>query len=299
MVRLTKTLPAICLGLVILVLAAALPGRAVDAAASPRKAPADPRRVVALAPSITEIIFALGQAHRLQGVTRFSDYPAAAQSPPKVGSYKHLDLERIVALRPDLCIGVKDGNPPHVVARLRGLGIPVYLVDPKNLEGVIASVRQIGALLGAKDQARALGADMQHRIDRVKALVAQTEYRPRVFFQIGIAPIISAGNQTFINELITLAGGINLAAGSVPYPRFSREKVLALKPEVIIITSMARGQTFEQVKAQWAGWPNLPAAAQGRIFIVDSNTMDRPTPRLVDGLELLCRLIHPELGSPR
>jgi iron complex transport system substrate-binding protein len=172
-------------------------------------------------------------------------------------------------------------------------------VDPKNLAGVIASVRQIGALLGAKDQARALGADMQHRIDRVKALVAQTEYRPRVFFQIGIAPIISAGDRTFINELITLAGGINLAAGSVPYPRFSREKVLALKPEVIIITSMARGQAFERVKAQWAGWPNLPAAVQGRIYIVDSNTLDRPTPRLVDGLELLCRLIHPELGSPR
>lgn len=261
------------------------------------RVPDDPQRVIALAPSITEIIFALGQEHRLKGATQFSDFPPAALSLPRVGSYIHLDLERIVSLRPDLCIGVKDGNPQHVVARLTELQIPVYVVDPRNLEGVMHSILEIGALLGAGEQAQTLVADMRRRIDRVRHLVAQTRRRPRVFFQIDIAPIISVGAHTFINELISLAGGKNLAEGPVAYPRFSREQVLAMRPEVIIITSMARGEAFERVKAEWSGWPGLPAAAQDRIFVVDSNTFDRPTPRLVAGLERLCRLIHPELGE--
>lgn len=260
------------------------------------KVPEMPRRVIALAPSLTEIIFALGREQQLKGVTQFSDYPPAAQSQPKVGSYIHLDLERIVALRPDLCIGIKDGNPQYVVARLSELQIPVYLVDPRNLEGVMNTILEIGKLLGAKKRAQALVADMHRRIERVRHLVAQTHSRPKVFFQIGVAPIISVGNHTFANELISLAGGENVAAGPIAYPRFSREKVLARRPEVIIITSMARGEAFNRVKAQWSSWPDLPAAAQHRIFLVDSDIFDRPTPRLVTGLELLCRLIHPELA---
>jgi len=116
-----------------------------------------------------------------------------------------------------------------------------------------------------------------------------------VFFQIGITPIVAVGTNTFIHELIELAGGRNLTAGPTPYPRFTREQVLAMAPEVLIITSMTRGGAFEQVKAEWLRWPQMPAARDGRVHLVDSNIFDRPSPRLVDALELMARLTQPSL----
>ena len=257
--------------------------------------PDKPQRVVSLAPSITEIVFALDQGHRLQGVTTYSDFPPEAVKLPKVGSYVHLDLEKIVALKPDLCIAIKDGNPRVIAQRLESLKIPVYAVDPNNLETIMKTVLEIGTLLNAKGRANQLVQNMDLRIQKVKSLVAKTTHRPRVFLQIGVSPIVSAGTHTFIHELIVIAGGTNLSAGPIPYPRFSREKVLALSPEIIIITSMARSAVFEKVKAEWGKWPNMPAVRNQRIYVEDSNFFDRPTPRLVDGLELLIRLIHPEL----
>ena len=129
----------------------------------------------------------------------------------------------------------------------------------------------------------------------MKSLISQDTYRPGVFFQIGISPIVSVGTDTFLHELIVLAGGKNLADGKTPYPRFSREQVLALAPEIFIVTSMARQAVFERVKAEWRRWPSMPAVRNERIFLVDSNLFDRPSPRLVDGLEMLIKLIHPEL----
>ncbi len=257
--------------------------------------PDQPLRVVSLAPSITEIVYALDQGHCLKGVTTYSDFPSEAIKLPKVGSYVHLDLEKIVALKPDLCIAIKDGNPRVIAQRLESLKIPVYAVDPNNLETVMKTILEIGTLLNAKDQADRLVQMMDLRIQKVKSLVANVTHRPGVFFQIGISPIVSVGTHTFIHELIVIAGGTNLAAGPIPYPRFSREKVLSLSPEVIIITSMARSAAFEKVKAEWEKWPTMPAVRNQRIYLEDSNFFDRPSPRLVDGLELIIRMIHPEL----
>jgi iron complex transport system substrate-binding protein len=260
--------------------------------------PDDPGRVISLAPSITEIVYALEQEHRLKGVTRYSDYPGEAKKLPRIGSYVRLDIERIVALNPDLCIAIKDGNPKEVIDRLDALRIPVYVVNPHNLDTILATILEIGAILNAGHRAKTLTTSMRSRIQRVKSRIAQVNYRPRVFFQIGISPIVSAGTDTFIHELIEIAGGKNLAEGRIAYPRFSREQVLALEPEVFIITSMARQAGFEQVKTEWRRWPNIPAVRDDRIFLVDSNLFDRPSPRLVDGLELLTGLFHPELQEP-
>jgi len=257
--------------------------------------PDDPQRIVSLAPSITEIIFQLNQAYRLKGVTQYSNYPAKASELPKVGSYIRLDLERILALRPDLCMAIKDGNPKEIVDRLQSMQIPVYVVDPRNLETVIQTIVEIGSLLNASENANILANEMRNRLQRIRALVARTDQWPRVFIQIGISPIISAGSKTFIHDLILIAGGINVAAGYTDYPRFSREQVLALSPDVIIITSMARQAVFQRVKTQWSSWSDMPAARDQRIFIVDSDVFDRPSPRLLDGLEILVQLIHPEL----
>ncbi len=257
--------------------------------------PQTPQRVISLAPSITEIIFAVGQEHRLKGVSRFSDYPLAATKLPKIGSYTQPDLERIVALNPDLCIATKDGNPKRVIERLRSLNIPVYAVDPRNLDKVMSTILDIGTLLDASDKAKTLVDSMRLRIEAVKSVIKEARTQPRVFFQIGISPIVSIGTDSFINELIVLAGGINVAAGDITYPRFSREQVLALSPDVFIITSMARDAVFEKVKAEWNQWPNIPAVRNQRIHLVDSNVFDRPSPRLVEALEVLAKLIHPEL----
>ena len=257
--------------------------------------PDNPARIVSLAPSITEIIFALGEGGRLKGVTEHCDFPARAQSLPKIGSYVHPDLERIVALKPDLCIGVRDGNPLSAADRLGALGIPLYAVDPRNLETVVDTVLEIGRLLNVTAKAQLVAKEMRDRIERVKALVAGAKSRPGIFFQIGIVPIVSAGSHTLIDELTTVAGGRNLAEGPVSYPRYSKEQVLALQPEIIIITSMTREEDLAGVKDEWKQFDSLPAVRNKRIYIVDANLFDRPTPRLVEGLETLAGIIHPEL----
>lgn len=257
--------------------------------------PQNPQRVVALAPSVTEIVYALGQQQRLKGVTRFSDFPEAAKQLPRVGSYVHLDVERIAALKPDLCIGVKDGNPLSAVTRLQAIGIPFYAVHPVNLETVMQSIETIGDLLGASQAAAQTVMEMRKRIDHVKTIVAAADRKPRVFIQIGVSPIVSVGSRTFIDQLITLAGGTNIAAGSTPYPRFSREQVISLAPDVMVITSMARATVFDKVKAEWMQWPAIPAVRNQAVFIAPTNIFDRPTPRLVEGLEQMARYIHPKL----
>jgi iron complex transport system substrate-binding protein len=257
--------------------------------------PDDPQRVVALAPSITEIIFALGQQDRLKGTTQFSNYPAEAAKLPKIGSYVRLDLERIVALHPDLCIAIKDGNPKDTIERLQSLNIPVFAVNPRNLETVMQTIQKVGDILNASERAKTLVQAMRGRIQRVDALVASIDQRPRVFIQIGISPIISAGTNTFIHELIVRAGGINVAAGKKAYPHFSREQVLALAPDVLIITSMSRSGAFEKAKSDWRRLIDTPAGLGKRIYTVDSDVFDRPSPRLLDALEILTRLLHPEL----
>jgi iron complex transport system substrate-binding protein len=283
---------------VILWLAFALPlmaKKAEDQLGREIRIPDDPQRVVALAPSITEIIFALGQQNRLKGTTQFSNYPAEAANLPKVGSYVRLDLERIVALNPDLCIAIKDGNPKVTIERLQNLNIPVFAVNPRNLETMMQTIQTLGDILNAPEKAETLVQAMRGRIQRIDALVAGIEQRPRVFIQIGISPIISAGTKTFIHELIVRAGGINVAAGKKAYPHFSREQVLALAPDVLLITSMSRSGAFKKAKADWRRLFDAPAGFEKRIYTVDSDVFDRPSPRLLDALETLTRLLHPEL----
>jgi len=254
------------------------------------------KRVVSLAPSITEIVYELNCEDRLKGVTIFSDFPEDALRLPKVGSYVNLDLEKIVSLQPDLCIAIKDGNPKAVISRLEALGITVYAVNPRGIETVMTSILEIGELLEVTEKARNLVQDMRLRIRRVETIVSAVDHHPRVFFQIGISPIVSAGSDTFIHELIVKAGGMNLAGDYPSYPRFSTEEIVVASPDIIIISSMAREKVFEKVKSQWQQWASIPAVKRDRIFVVDSNVFDRPTPRLIDALEILVQLIHPELN---
>jgi iron complex transport system substrate-binding protein len=234
----------------------------VDQAGREVRVPDDPQRVIALAPSLTEMVYALGAESQLHGVTEFSNFPDAARALPRVGSY----------IRPDV-------------------------VDPRNLQGIMETITGIGDVLGVPEKAVALVRDMRSRIDRVKARVAGTTGRPEVFFQIAVAPIVSVGTNTFIHELIQMAGGVNLTAGAVPYPRVTWEEILFLQPEITIISSMAGGHSPENLKSEWTRWQQLPSVRTGRVYVVDANLFDRPTTRLVEGLEVLVDIIHPKVTA--
>ena len=287
--------PAIAVILLALALFAA-PARAeifVDQVGRRVDIPAPPQRIVSLIPSITEIVFALGAGSRVKGVTLYSNEPAAAAELPRVGSYVHPDLEKIISLKPDLCLAARDGNPRHIVDKITELGIQVYSIDPRNLAEIMESIMLLGKVLDNEEQARGLVQQMQRKIAAAARRVAQAGNRPRVFFQIDASPLVSAGSNTFIDQLITQAGGVNLAAGPTAYPRYSWEDILFMQPEVVIIASMAGGYSEEELKAAWRRWPEVPAVRNNRLYVVKADLFDRPTPRLADGLELLVNLIFP------
>ncbi len=258
--------------------------------------PSQPKRIVSLAPSLTECLFALDQGDKVVGVTQFSNYPSQASKVAKIGSYVNLDLEKIVALTPDICLATKDGNPIEIVNRLKALDIPVYVVDPRDLSAIMDTLLDLGDLLQAQKQAKAVVERMNREVDKVKSLVSQTEYCPRVFFQIGLSPIIAVGTETFIHELINLAGGKNLTQGPAPYPRYSQEEVLSLRPDIIIITSMSKEEIMlQQVKKLWKKYPSIPAVENNQIYSINSDICNRASPRIIKGLKKIVRIIHPEL----
>jgi iron complex transport system substrate-binding protein len=254
----------------------------------------EPERIITLAPSLTEIVYFLGLGDRVVGVTQFSSYPPDAQSKTKVGSYVNLSAEQIISLAPDLVIGTADGNPPAIVELLEQAGIPVYVVNPRNTREVIRTIRDIGHLCGIADKADTLARELSTRVDRIVAKTAGLD-RPLVFLQVNAKPIMTVNADTFSSDLIRLAGGRNMADQEpIRYPRLSVEEVISRGPRVIIVSSMERGGEFEKVRQQWLSMPMIPAAKTGRVYLADSDLIDRPSPRIVEGLELLARDIHPE-----
>lgn len=254
-----------------------------------------PERIVSLAPSLTEILYYLGLGDRVAGVTRFSYYPPEAAYKPKVGTYINLNVERIISLNPDLAIGTADGNKPYIVKLLEQAGIPVYIVNPRNVRDVIGTVAVLGRLCGVSKKAEDLANVLSRRIDRILDRTASLR-RPTVFLQINIKPIMTVNRNTFHHDVIRLAGGENMAKDApYNYPRISIEEVIRKKPEIIIISSMERGGRFEQARKEWQKWPVIPAVMDKRVYLVDSDLLDRPSPRIVNGLETMARLIHPEV----
>jgi iron complex transport system substrate-binding protein len=265
-----------------------------DQVGRPVTIPHPPVRIISLAPNITEILFAVGAGGNIVGVAEYSDYPPEASKLPLVGTYIKPNIERIISLRPDLVIATADGEKKAEIRRLADLGIPVYVINPKNLSEVVKTVREIGRITGYIDGAEKTAGKMEARIKAVRKTAAKTP-AVRVLLVLSMDPLITAGEKTFQNELITAAGGINIAAGEkIRYPTLSMEEVIVRAPEVIIMTSMTRGIDRNTVLAAWSRFSSIPAVKKEKIFVVDSDIVDRPSPRIVDGLEALARLFHPE-----
>ena len=256
--------------------------------------PGSPQRIVSVAPSVTETLFALGLGDRLVGVSSYCQFPPEALKKEKVGGYINPSLEKIIALRPDLVIGIAEGDLKTFVDRLAKLKIPVYIANPKNVFGVITSIQHIGKVTSSARSAQRVTQAIRERVQAIQTKV-QGRLRPRVLHVLNFEPLINTGKGTFVDDLIRLGGGRNIAeTAQGKYPRFSLEEVLAVDPEVIILASMRSDDPLTEQRQWWERWKTITAVRQGRIHVLNSDLIHRPSPRIVDGLEQVARAIHPE-----
>lgn len=259
--------------------------------------PGPAQRVVSLAPSNTEILFAVGAGAQVVGRDSFSDYPAEAKSAQDVGgSMGKYDSEAIVALHPDLVLA-GEINTPEQVSSLEQLGLTVYyLKNPVTLEEMYANVETVGSLTGHADQARTLVDSLKTRVAAVDAVIAPLDSRPTVYYELDASDPTkpyTAGPGTFVDLLISRAGGQNIGNSlTSQWAQISLEQLVVANPSIIVLGDSAYGVTPDSVKAR-TGWGGLAAVQSGQIYPFDDNLVSRPGPRLVDGLEALAKLLHP------
>lgn len=253
------------------------------------------QRIVSLAPHITETLYAAGAGPRLVGAVDYSDYPEAAKKLPRIGGYSRLDLEAIAALKPDLIIGWASGNNPAHIAKLRALGLAVFLVQPQRIDDVATQLERFGQLAGTPATARAAAQDFRQRLH---ALRSQYGARPKVrtFYQIWQQPLMTVGGQQVISDVIRLCGGENVFAGLTSLaPKVSVEAVLAADPEAIIASGM--GEARPEWLDDWRRWPNLTATKRDNLFFIPPDLLQRHTPRLIEGAAQMCA--HLEVARSR
>jgi len=256
--------------------------------------PAAPRRIVSLVPGVTEILFAIGAQDAVVGVTDFCDYPLDARRKARVGDMLAPNLETLVSLKPDLVVATRSGNREETFDQLTRLGLPVYLVDePPTIAGVLRLIGGLGQLTGRRDAAAAVGAGLERRITAVRERVAGRPH-PRVLYVLWPEPLIVPGRGSLVSELIASAGGESVTRDQGQgYPRMSLEAAVGRAPEVIILARHGSA-TGPAAREQWQRLESLPAIRSGRLYAADGDLLHRYGPRVVDGLELLARLIHPE-----
>jgi len=251
-----------------------------------------PQRIVSLAPSNTEILFALGLGDKVVGVTDWCDYPPEALEREKVGSYDTPDIEKIVALTPDLIL-VAYGTTMDVINNLVGLGLTVFGIKSTDLDDVLNDIKTVGEITDKEVEAQALTSEMAAGIQAVTDQTEELEQRPRVFYIVwggeGSA-LWTAGSETFIHELIEKGGGVNICQNISGYTTISIEEVVARNPEVIITSELSYDWARNATELA-----STNASQSERIYTVDDNLVQRPGPRLVDGLEWFAYFIHPEI----
>jgi len=252
------------------------------------RAPA--RRIVSLAPSLTESLFAIGAESRIVGVTTFCNYPERARSIPPVGGMTNPSIEAIVSRSPDLITLSMEGNTQTDFTKLVSLGIPVYVSNPRTLNAIYHSIEQLGILTGLAAQARTLVDSLKKREQLLSS--ASSTRRTTTLFFISLQPLIVAGKNTLLNELLTIAGARNIAADLVGnYPAISREVVLHEDPDVLLMTADLAGD-FRTLTMLFPEWTQLKAVRQHRVYRLEADIVSRPGPRAVEGLELLIACLH-------
>lgn len=259
-----------------------------------------PKRIVSLAPSNTEILFALDLSKQVVGVDSFSDFPPEAKSLTQVGgSGNQFNFEQIVALKPDLILAAST-TTPEAIKKLDDLKLPVAVIGTSNttFDGVAANVVLVGQMTGKMDKATTVVNAMKQKIDTLKAKAATAKTKPRVYWELDATDPtkpFSVGPGNFVNDIITVAGGTNIFAKLTnPFPQVSSENVVAANPEIIIMSDAAYGVTVDSLMKR-KGWQVIVAVKNKAVHPIDDNLVSRPGPRVADGLEAAAKLIHPEL----
>lgn len=252
-------------------------------------------RIISLAPSTTEILFALGLDDEILGVSLFCNYPEKARTKDKVGTFSQPQIEKIIFLKPDLifCTGLEQAV---TVEQLRKLGLKVYVSDPSNTKELFASIREIGMLTGRNEEAEGLIKNMQSGIEEInlKTKLIPQGSKPKVFIEIWHDPLISAGKGSYIDELIMLAGGINIAHETIrPYSYFSLEQVIKSNPDCIILAYMDKSLPLSSLKKR-QGFEKISAVKNNRFYNdINADLLLRPGPRLVEGLKEIYKRLYP------
>lgn len=245
------------------------------------------RRVVSLAPHLTENLFAVGAGDRVVGATSFSDYPAAATDIPRVGSYKRADLERIVAMKPDLVVAWASGNDRAQIERMIELGLTVYISEPRDFEGIATTLERLGQLTGNPDSGAVAASELR---EGSRALAARySDAAPvTVFYQVWEKPLMTINDAHLIDEAITICGGDNVF-GDLDrlVPRIDRESVLKADPEAIAAGGM--GEDRQDWLEAWREWPELQAVREENLFFIPPSLLQRHTPRVLQGTRRLCQ----------
>jgi iron complex transport system substrate-binding protein len=248
-------------------------------------------RIVSLAPANTEIAFAVGAGAKLVAGTSYDDYPAEAKSLPKVGDFANPSVEKIASFNPDLVLaagGIQEG----LRSKLEGLGMQVYVVDPKTYDEVMTEIADVGKLAGTSAQAQTVVDTMKKARDEVQAKVGSVA-KATTFLEIYSKPLMTAGSGTFIDDMIGLAGGENIgAAAGSGYPNFSTEVLLKDDPAVYVADSGSMSSPGDLAKR--AGYGTLTAVKDGHVYVIEDSLIARPGPRLAQGLLALAKMIHPE-----
>ncbi len=258
------------------------------------------QRIVSLAPSLTEVLFAVGAGEQVVGRDEYSDFPEAALNVESIGStYETLNTEAILALEPDLVVAAEINSPEQIKA-LEDLDVAVYFFkNPTDFEGMYQHLEITGQLTGHTEEAGALVESLKARVDAVTQKVASLTEKPKVFYEIdasgGVDKPWTSGPGTFMDTLVSMSGGVNIGGVlSDSFAQISLEEIVLQDPDFIILGDTAFGVTIESI-AERPGWENLSAVKNGSIFAFEDDFASRPGPRLVDGLEALLAILHPEL----
>jgi iron complex transport system substrate-binding protein len=259
--------------------------------------PGPPRRIISLAPNITEILFALGAGDRVVGVTRYCDFPPEAAKREKIGGFLDPDVERIKGLRPDVVVAFR-GNPLDVLGKLEAIGVPLFVLDIRNaLDDVPRLVERIGAAVGRPAEAARLNAGLELRKTRVTAALAAVRGTPRVFLSLEGLGLWSFGQGSYFNDLLGRARAVSVTAGiDKRWFEYGRESLIRDDPDAFVVLASSKAgfrRAVDWFKSQ-AGLKDMRAVRSGRILFLDQNAASRFGPRLYDALEALARLLHPE-----
>jgi len=259
------------------------------------KLPAPAQRIVSLAPHVTENLFAIGAGERIVGTVDYSDHPEAAKKIPRVGGYSRIDLEAVAALRPDLVVAWQTGNNQAQMDKLRTLGIPVFLTQSNRIEDVAASLERLGEATGNGAAGRAAAQGVRERLAALRARYG-SQPTVRTFYEVWHQPLTTIGGGQIISDAIRLCGGENIFAGLTSMaPKVSTEAVVAADPEAVVASGM--GAARPEWLDHWRQWRAMTAVARNNLFFIPPEIIQRHTPRLLDGAEMLCK--HLETARER